>query len=185
MKNLQYYLELPYTVMMRRDEDGDYVARIDELPGCAAHGESPEQAFEALEEAKHLWITDCLESGDPVPEPSTEEETLPSGKWVQRVPKTLHKKLVSLAKRDNVSLNQLVTSLLAEAVGTKSGRQPEPRHWMDGRLHARGFIAGWQKMYGPEPVILCPLRTGTITGTVSGQLDMIIQPQREEVPANG
>src|SRR6266566_8797083 len=142
MKNLQYYLELPYTVIMRRDEDGDYVARIDELPGCAAHGESPEQAFEALEEAKHLWITDCLESGDPVPEPSTAEETLPSGKWVQRVPKTLHKKLVSLAKREQVSLNQLVTSLLAEAVGMRRVGQPEHRHWMDGRLRARVFISG-------------------------------------------
>jgi antitoxin HicB len=185
MKNLQYYLELPYTVIMRRDEDGDYVARIDELPGCAAHGETPEQAFEALEEAKHLWITDCLESGDPVPEPSTEEEVLPSGKWVQRVPKTLHKKLVSLAKREHVSLNQLVTSLLAEAVGTGRVGQPEHRHWMDGRLRARVFISGWQGMYWPEPAVLSPLRTDMTARTISHRLDMIIQPQSEEVMAHG
>jgi antitoxin HicB len=73
MKNLQYYLELPYTVIMRRDEDGDCVARIDELHGCAAHGSTEAQALEALEEAKELWITDCLESGDPIPEPAHEE----------------------------------------------------------------------------------------------------------------
>ena len=122
MKNLQYYLELPYTVVIRRDDDGDYVARIDELPGCAAHGKTLEQALEALEEAKQLWITDCLESGDPVPEPAT-EESLPSGKWVQRVPRTLHKKLAALAKRENVSLNQFVASILAEAVGARRADQ--------------------------------------------------------------
>jgi predicted RNase H-like HicB family nuclease len=206
MKNLQYYLALPYTVIMRRDEDGDYVARIDELPGCAAHGESPEQAFTALEEAKHLWITDCLENGAPVPEPSTEEEALPSGKWVQRAPKTLHKELVSLAKREHVSLNQLVTSLLAEAVGMRKVGQPEHRHWMDGRLRARAFIsgsgnlfrccrlakcditltgAGWQRVNWPEPAVLTPLRTDMTTGTISDRLDILIQPHSEEVTAHG
>jgi antitoxin HicB len=134
MKNLQYYLELPYTVIMRRDEDGDYVARIDELPGCAAHGETQAQALEALEEAKELWITDCLESGDPVPEPEP-DEPLPSGKWVQRVPRTLHKKLVSLAKRENVSLNQLVASILAEAVGSR--RAAPPGHMVQELLAGR------------------------------------------------
>jgi antitoxin HicB len=205
MKNLQYYLELPYTVMMRRDEEGDFVARIDELPGCAAHGHTPHEAFEALEEAKQLWITDCLESGDPVPEPAI-EEALPSGKWVQRVSKTLHKKLVSLAKRENVSLNQLVTSLLAEAVGARRVGQPEHHHWMDGRLRARVFISGsrnpsiWpnfanynitlteltrQRVHWPAPVVLTPLRTDMTAGTIADRLDMIIQPQHEEVGAHG
>ena len=75
MKNVQYYLELPYTMIMHRDEEGDYVARIAELPGCAAHGTTPQAAFEALEEAMQLWITDCLESGDPVPEPAMRRTT--------------------------------------------------------------------------------------------------------------
>lgn len=184
MKNLQYYLELPYTMIMRRDEEGDFVVRIDELPGCAAHGNTPQEAFEVLEEAKQLWITDCLESGDPVPEPAT-EEALPSGKWVQRVSRTLHQKLVSLARREHVSLNQLVTSLLAEAVGTRRVGQPEYHHWMDGRLRARVFISGWQRMHWPEPAVLSPLRTDMTAGTISDRLDMIIQPQSEEVMAHG
>jgi antitoxin HicB len=184
MKNLQYYLELPYTIIMRRDEEGDYVARIDELPGCAAHGNTPQEAFEALEEAKHLWITDCLESGDPVPEPAT-EEVLPSGKWVQRVSRTLHQKLIALAKRENVSLNQLVTSLLAEAVGTNRVGQPEHRHWMDGRLRARVLILGWQGMHWPEPAVPNALRTDKTARTNADRLEMIIQPQSEEVIAHG
>lgn len=138
MNDLHYYLELPYTVIIRRDEDGDYVARIDELPGCMAHGETQAEALEALDEAMELWITDCLESGDPVPEP-TIEESLPSGKWVQRVPKTLHKKLVSLAKRENVSLNQLVASILAEAVGVRRDAQP-------GHLLHRHVLSTWRSV---------------------------------------
>jgi predicted RNase H-like HicB family nuclease len=184
MKDLQYYLELPYTMIMRRDEEGDYVARIDELPGCAAHGNTPQEAFEALEEAKQLWITDCLESGDPVPEPVT-EEVLPSGKWVQRVSRTLHQKLIALAKRENVSLNQLVTSLLAEAVGMKKVGQPEPHHWMDGRLRARVFISGWKGLHWPEPSVPNALRTDKIARTIADRLDIIIQPQSEEVMAHG
>jgi antitoxin HicB len=117
-KDEAYYKSLPYTVILRLDEDGDYVARIDELPGCIAHGKTQEEALENLDEVKELWIADSLERNDPIPEP-VREETLPSGKWVQRVPRSLHKKLVDLAKREKVSLNQLVTTFLAEAVGIR------------------------------------------------------------------
>jgi hypothetical protein len=65
-----------------------------------------------------VWIADCIESGDAIPEPAEEIE-LPSGKWLQRVPRSLHLKLIRLAKEEGVSLNQMVTSALAEAVGSK------------------------------------------------------------------
>jgi len=130
MKDTKYYLELPYTVVLRRDEEGDYVARVDELPGCSAHGKTQNEALENLQEAKELWIQDCIESGQPVPEPVV-EQGLPSGKWVQRVPRSLHKKLSALAKREGVSLNQLVTSMLAQAVGTQwtDAAREAKSHW--------------------------------------------------------
>ena len=121
MKDIRYYLSLPYTAIVRRDEDGDYVARVAELPGCSTHGKSPRAALENLEEAKRAWIEDSIEHRDPVPEPAA-EQTLPSGKWVQRIPRTLHHKLVQLAQREGVSLNQLVTSILSEAVGARRAK---------------------------------------------------------------
>jgi len=136
MKDLKYYLGLPYTVIVRRDEEGDFVARVEELPGCAAHGKNPELAFENLEEAKELWISDCLESGDSVPEP-TPVDQLPSGKWVQRVPRSLHRRLSQVAKREGVSLNQLVTSITSEAVGFRRSRERVPRHGTRTRMHVR------------------------------------------------
>lgn len=119
---LKDFLDLSYTAILRRDEDGDFVARIDELPGCSAHGHTQGEALERLEEAKRLWIEDAIENGHSVPVPAA-EAALPSGKWVQRVPRSLHKKLTSLAKTEGVSLNQIVTSILAGAVGS---------HWSTG-----------------------------------------------------
>ena len=118
-KNINCYLDLPYTVIMRRDDEGDYVARIEELRGCSAHASTPAEAFENLREAQRLWIEDAIEAGHLVPEPQ-EQQSLPSGKWIQRVPRSLHRSLTKLAERENVSLNQLVVSVLSEAVGAKS-----------------------------------------------------------------
>lgn len=121
-KDLKYYMGLPYTVVVRPDEDGDFVARVDELQGCAAHGKHAAEALRNLEEARELWITEAIAAGQEVPEPAV--ETLPSGKWVQRVPRSLHRKLSTLARSESVSLNQLVTALLSEAVGAKNASHP-------------------------------------------------------------
>ncbi len=120
MKNLSFYLDLSYTEKIRKDEEGDFVAEIEELPGCVAHGATKEKALEALDEARRLWIEERIKSGFPVPQPDTEED-LPSGKWVQRVPRSIHNRLTMLAKREGVSLNQLVTSIVSEAVGVLNG----------------------------------------------------------------
>jgi predicted RNase H-like HicB family nuclease len=118
-ENLEYYLQLPYTVVLRRDEERDWVAGVQELDGCTAHGGTQAEALENLEDVQRAWIEDALEAGDDIPEPA-EETPLPSGKWLQRVPRTLHRKLADTAKREGVSLNQLVASILAEAVGRRA-----------------------------------------------------------------
>jgi antitoxin HicB len=45
-----------------------------------------------------------------------------SGQWRQRVPKTLPARLVQRATQENVSLNTLVTAMIAEGVGHRQGR---------------------------------------------------------------
>lgn len=120
-KDLAYFEKLPYTTLIRRDDDCGFVARIQELPGCLAHGDTEAEAIELLRSVQQLWLEDAIEAGDPIPEP--ESEALPSGKWVQRVPRTLHRDLARLALKEEVSLNQLVTSLLSEAVMSRSLNQ--------------------------------------------------------------
>lgn len=127
MKRANHYMNLPYTVVLRQDADSDVVAKIVELPGLSTYRKSPREALENLEEVKRAWFEDAISCGDVIPEPEA-EEPLPSGKWVQRVPRSLHRKLVEMARREKVSLNQLVTSILAEAAGHLGARQ---------RQHAR------------------------------------------------
>ena len=50
-------------------EDEAYVAELPELPGCAAHGATQEEALANAKEAAQLWLDAAVEFGDPVPEP--------------------------------------------------------------------------------------------------------------------
>lgn len=51
------------------DEDGAFVAEVPELPGCAAHGDTPDVALTNCQEAIELWISTAKEFGRSVPEP--------------------------------------------------------------------------------------------------------------------
>ncbi len=113
-KDLDFYLNLHYPVTIHPDPDGGFVAEIEELPGCMTQGETLEEVFEAIEDAKQCWIEAAFNDGHEVPLPRDMEEY--SGKILIRIPKNLHRVLAHAAKREGVSLNQYITSLLAAGV---------------------------------------------------------------------
>ncbi len=51
------------------DEDQLFVADVPELPGCMAHGASPDEALASAQEAIQLWLDTAREFGDPIPHP--------------------------------------------------------------------------------------------------------------------
>lgn len=51
------------------EEDKLFIAEVPELPGCAAHGDSPDHALANCQEAIDLWLDTATEFGRPVPEP--------------------------------------------------------------------------------------------------------------------
>jgi antitoxin HicB len=57
------------------------------------------------------------EFGDPIPKPGGIATS--SGQWRQRVPKSLHARLVARAEQEGVSLNTLVTAMIAEGLGKR------------------------------------------------------------------
>jgi antitoxin HicB len=118
-KKLKDYMKLPYTVMLKRDEEGDFIARIKEFEGCVADGQDEMEALGNLEQVKELWIQTALKANQAIPLPEEDDE-LPSGKFLTRVPRSLHKNLIDVAEREGVSLNQLVTVALAEVAGRKA-----------------------------------------------------------------
>jgi predicted RNase H-like HicB family nuclease len=51
------------------EEDKVFIAEVPELPGCAAHGKSPDKALLSCKEAIDLWIQTAKEFGRTVPDP--------------------------------------------------------------------------------------------------------------------
>jgi len=51
------------------DEDTAFLADVPELPGCKAHGNSPQDALSNAQHAIDLWIETAKEFNDPIPEP--------------------------------------------------------------------------------------------------------------------
>ncbi|MDR1669179.1 MAG: type II toxin-antitoxin system HicB family antitoxin [Oscillospiraceae bacterium] len=101
------YMTLPYSVIFRHvtDESGDYYfASVQELDGCMSDGATWEEAQANIMEAMEGWIETRIEQGFPVPIPDEAEQY--SGKYVVRLPKTLHRRLAAEAKKEGVSLNQ-------------------------------------------------------------------------------
>lgn len=122
-RRIAEYLKLPYTVEIQRDEtDGfqGWFARVRELPGCMTQAERFEELGPMIDDAMRAWIETALEDGQPVPEPRQQAEY--SGKFVLRVSRTLHRQLVEAAEAEGVSLNQLCSTLLAQAVGPATHR---------------------------------------------------------------
>lgn len=55
----------PYTVLLERRPNGEYLARVSELPGCASQGDDRDEAVGNIREALELYIEDCIAAGDP------------------------------------------------------------------------------------------------------------------------
>ncbi len=120
------YLALPYTIEVIRDEGKGYrgwFAKVAELPGCMTQADDFAELSEMIKDAMTAWIETALEDGEDIPLPRTVEDY--SGKFVVRIPKSLHKDLVELASREGVSLNTFVNVALGQTAGQKKVRRTE------------------------------------------------------------
>ena len=113
-RELAEYMKLPYTILVQEinDESGHYFyGRILELDGCQSTGDTLDELYESLNEAMEGWLEVKIENNLPIPEPGKTEDY--SGKFVVRVPKSLHQRLAIEAEQEGVSLNQLALYKLA------------------------------------------------------------------------
>ena len=64
-----------YEVTIYWSNDGcAFVAKVPELPGCMAHGETQSEVLEHANEAIALWLHAAQELGRVVPEPKSPTE---------------------------------------------------------------------------------------------------------------
>lgn len=124
MKNftekLQHYMNLNYPSQITKIDEADgggFLIEVPMLKGCMSDGETVEEAYNNLEEAKKEWFTYMLENNLAIPEPA---DASYSGRFMVRIPKTLHKIITEQSKREGLSLNQYVSNVLAYAAGQRA-----------------------------------------------------------------
>ena len=108
------YMQLPYTRLVQEmnDESGHYFyGRILELDGCQSTGDTLEELYQSLNEAMEGYFEVKQENNLPIPIPETADKY--SGKFIVRIPKSLHQRLAIEAEKEGVSLNQLALYKLA------------------------------------------------------------------------
>ncbi len=123
------YMKLPYTICLYQDDEVEpvWMAYVEEFEGCMSHGSTPSEAMEMIREAMEGWLEVAVAYSDDIPPP---KEHFPehSGKFQVRLPVGLHGKLAEVAKEQEVSLNQLVTAILAEGVGWRPAGKRQSSH---------------------------------------------------------
>lgn len=105
----------PFTIRpLSPEEGGGFMVECLDLPGCVSDGETPEEAIANGRDAAKAYLLSCAKHGDPIPKAGSA-----SGQWRQRVPRSLHARLVARARHEGVSLNTLVATLIAEGIGKR------------------------------------------------------------------
>ncbi|MCK4257109.1 type II toxin-antitoxin system HicB family antitoxin [candidate division WOR-3 bacterium] len=75
---LKYYMSLVYPIRIIEEEKVGYFAEIEELAGCMTQGDTIEEAWDNIQDAKEQWLMVALEKNIHVPLPSSFEKHVTS-----------------------------------------------------------------------------------------------------------
>lgn len=102
------------------EEGGGFLISFPDFSECISDGETVEEALKNGREALKATIAALKAKGHAVP--AANSGGVASGKFIARVPKTVHAQLTTRAKAEGVSLNALVLAFIAQGLGRKEGR---------------------------------------------------------------
>lgn len=103
------------------DEGGGYLISFPDFAECISDGETIDGAVANGRDALKATIAALKAMKLPVPAPNG--GGVASGKFVARVPKTVHAQLSTRARAEGVSLNALVLTFIAQGLGTAASRR--------------------------------------------------------------
>ncbi len=108
--------DYPFEVRpLSEDDGGGYLISFPDFAECISDGATVEEALENGRDALQATIATLKARKLPVPAPNS--GGIASGKFIARVPKTVHAQLATRAKAEGVSLNTLVLTFIAQGLG--------------------------------------------------------------------
>jgi antitoxin HicB len=108
--------DYPFEVRpLSSEEGGGYLISFPDFAECISDGETVQEAMENGRDALKATIAALKAKKLPVPAPNS--GGVASGKFVARVPKTVHAQLATRARAEGVSLNALVLTFIAQGLG--------------------------------------------------------------------
>lgn len=109
--------DYPFEVRpLSSEEGGGYLVSFPDFAECISDGETVDDAMENGRDALKATIAALKSKKLAVPSPNS--GGVASGKFVARVPKTVHAQLATRARAEGVSLNALVLTFIAQGLGT-------------------------------------------------------------------
>lgn len=113
--------EYPFEVRpLSTEEGGGFLISFPDFAECISDGDSVDEAIENGRDALKATIAALKAKKLPVPAPNS--GGIASGKFVARVPKTVHAQLATRARAEGVSLNALVLTFIAQGLGGGKAR---------------------------------------------------------------
>ena len=113
--------DYPFEVRpLSAEEGGGYLISFPDFAECISDGETVDEAIESGRDA--LKATIAALKAKKLPVPAANSGGVASGKFVARVPKTVHAQLATRARAEGVSLNALVLTFIAQGLGGNGGK---------------------------------------------------------------
>lgn len=108
--------DYPFEVRpLSAEEGGGYLISFPDFAECISDGETVDEAVKNGRDA--LKATVAMLKAKKMPLPTPNGGGVASGKFVARVPKTVHAQLATRARSEGVSLNALVLTFIAQGLG--------------------------------------------------------------------
>jgi antitoxin HicB len=109
-------IDYPFEIKLLSHEDGGgFLISYPDFAECISDGETVSEAIANGADALQATIAALRANKLPVPQPGS--GGVASGKFIARVPKTIHAQLTMRAKSEGVSLNALVLTFIAQGFG--------------------------------------------------------------------
>jgi antitoxin HicB len=121
MNRMSKLADYPFEIRpLSAEEGGGFLISYPDFSECISDGDTVDEALKNGRDALKATVAAMKAKGLAVPAPNG--GGVASGKFVARVPKTVHAQLATRAKAEGVSLNALVLTFIAQGLGRKGER---------------------------------------------------------------